>query len=183
QLTISQGANQARSSVAMTDETDDAHSQRQLPGGKAWEKIARGALQAIGGAIPFAGGLLSAGAGAWSEQEQERVAEFLRAWIQMLEDEIREKEATIAGIVTRLDMQDEAISGRVRSDEYQSLLKKAFRNWQGAESAKKREYIRNILSNAAAASLTSDDVISLFLDWIGKYSELHFLVIADIYHN
>ena len=44
----------------------------------------------------------------------------------MLEDEIREKEQTIIEIMARLDLQNEAISQRIESREYQSLLKKNF---------------------------------------------------------
>ncbi len=46
------------------------------PEGSKSEKISRGALQAIGGAVPFAGGVLSAIAGAWSEGEQEKKPVF-----------------------------------------------------------------------------------------------------------
>lgn len=151
-------------------------------GGNA-PKIIRGALQVAGGAIPFAGGLLSAAAGAWSENEQERVNRFFRQWIKMLEDEIREKERTILEIMARLDIHDEEIAKRLESKEYQSLLKKTFREWSGAESEDKRSYIRNILANAAASSLTSDEVVRLFIDWLATYSELHFKVIAIIYQH
>lgn len=146
-------------------------------------KVIRGALQVIGGAIPFAGGLLSAAAGAWSENEQEKVNKFFRQWIKMLEDEIREKERTILEVMARLDIHDEEISKRIESKEYQSLLKKTFREWSGAESEEKRGFIRNILANAAASSVTSDDVIRLFIDWLKNYSELHFHVIAAVYNS
>lgn len=146
-------------------------------------KILRGALQVIGGAVPVAGGMLSAVAGAWSENEQERVNKFFRQWIKMLEDEIREKEQTIIEIMTRLDIQDEEIAKRIESKEYQSLLKKTFREWSGAESEEKRAYIRNMLANAAASRVTSDDVVRLFIDWLATYSELHFRVIAIVYSN
>lgn len=49
-----------------------------LPEGST-PKVIRAALQVIGGAVPFAGGLLSAAAGAWSEHEQERVEQFPQA--------------------------------------------------------------------------------------------------------
>ncbi len=101
----------------------------------------------------------------------------------MLEDEIREKQKAIAEIAMRIDLQDEEIAERVKSSEYQSLLKKAFRDWAGVESDKKQEYVRNILSNAAASSLTSDDVVRVFLDWLHTYSELHFSIIAEVYNN
>lgn len=144
-------------------------------------KIARGALEVIGGIVPFAGGFFSAAAGAWSDTEQDRVNKFFQQWIKMLEDEIREKERTILEIMARLDIHDEKIAERLESKEYQSLLKKTFREWSGAESEDKRTYIRNILVNAAASSMTSDEVVRLFIDWLKTYSELHFKVIAVIY--
>jgi hypothetical protein len=154
-----------------------------LPTEGSSPKVARAALQIVGGAVPFAGGLFSAAAGAWSEREQEKVNNFLKQWIKMLEDEIREKEQTVIEIMARLDMHDEKITSRLESKEYQSLLKKTFREWSGAESEDKRGYIRNILSNAAASAMTSDDVVRLFIDWLGLYSELHFKVIAVIYQH
>ena len=156
---------------------------KKLPEESRTPKIVRGALQVIGGAVPFAGGLLSAAAGAWSENEQERVNKFFRHWIKMLEDEIKEKERTILEIMARLDIHDEEIAKRLESKEYQSLLKKTFREWSGAESEDKRTYIRNILANAAASSMTSDEVVRLFIDWLKMYSELHFKVIAVIYKH
>lgn len=146
-------------------------------------KMARAGMQIVGGAIPFAGGFLSAAANAWSEHEQEKAYGFLKNWLEMLKDEIREKEQTIIEITSRLDMHDEKIADRISSREYQSLLKKAFREWSGVESEEKRRYVRNILANAAAAQLASDDVVRLFLDWLRIYSELHFQVIGVIYNH
>ncbi|MBV1929694.1 MAG: hypothetical protein KUG81_09325 [Gammaproteobacteria bacterium] len=146
-------------------------------------KISRGALQAVGGAIPFAGGLFSAMAGAWSEHEQEKANRFFEHWIKMLEDEIKEKEETIIEIMARLDLADEKISKRVESKEYQSLIKKTFREWSGAESTEKRIYIRNILANAACSQISSDDVVRMYIDWINQYSEMHFQVIGAIYNS
>lgn len=101
----------------------------------------------------------------------------------MLEDEIKEKEKTILEVMMRLDIHDEKIAARLESKEYQSLLKKTFREWAGAESDEKRTYIRNILANAASTDISSDDVVRLFIDWIKTYSELHFQVIAAIYNS
>lgn len=152
-------------------------------GGSKKNKWIRGGMNAVGGSIPFAGGFISAAAGVWGEAEQEEAMEALRAWMKMLQDEIREKQETIIEIMQRLDFHQEEITKRVRSDEYQSLLKKAFRNWAGAESKTKREYIRNLLTNAASISQVGDDVIKLFIEWLQRYSEFHFAVIAAIYHN
>ncbi|EWG99115.1 hypothetical protein Q427_26785 [Halomonas sp. BC04] len=101
----------------------------------------------------------------------------------MLQDELKEKEETIIDIMARLDLQDEKIAERVESREYQSLVKKTFREWAGAESEEKRVYIRNILSNAAATSVSSDDVVRMYIDWINQYSEMHFQVIGAIYNS
>ena len=155
----------------------------ELPKEDKGGKIARSAIQAIGGAVPFAGGIFSAIAGAWSENEQQKANRFFEHWIQMLKDELKEKEQTIVEIIARLDFQDEKISERVESKEYQSLVRKTFREWSGAESEEKRVYIRNILANAAGSNLTDDDVIRLFIDWINQYSELHFQVIGAIYNS
>ncbi len=146
-------------------------------------KWMRGAINAAGGAIPFAGGLLSAAAGVWGESEAEKTMAAIRAWIKMLEDELQEKQRTIVDILSRLDMHEEKISERVKSSEYQSLLKKAFRNWAGTESERKQVYVRNILTNAASTELVSDDVVSLFLEWLHNYSEFHFAVIGELYRN
>jgi phage-related minor tail protein len=77
----------------------------ELPKGEGISgKIARGAISSIGGAIPVIGGLLSAGATAWSEaeQEQEQVNKVLQQWLQMLEDELREKGKTTAEVIARV---------------------------------------------------------------------------------
>lgn len=167
---------------SMNDDNPMELSPSSLPSAGNTAKLSRAALQAIGGAIPIAGGVLSAIAGAWSENEQERVNRFFEQWLEMLKDELKEKAETIVEIMARLDLQDEAISSRVESKEYQSLLKKASRDWGASESEKKREYVRNILSNAAASRVSSDDVVRMYLDWLDNYSELHFDVIAAIYN-
>ena len=165
------------------NEENKEQNEIQIPESGKVAKYSRGAMQAIGGAIPFAGGVFSAIAGAWSEGEQEKVNRFFEHWVRMLQDELREKEATIIDIMSRLDLQDEEISKRVESKEYQSLVKKTFREWAAAESEDKRTYIRNILSNAAATQVSSDDVVRMYIDWIGQYSEMHFQVIGAIYNS
>lgn len=166
----------------MSEEKSDSDGMKPPEGGKV-AKISRGALQVVGGGVPFVGGVLSAIAGAWSEGEQEKVNRFFEHWVRMLHDELKEKEDTIIEIMARLDLQDEAISKRVESKEYQSLVKKTFREWSGAESEQKRVYIRNILANAAATQVSSDDVVRMYIDWINHYSEMHFQVIGAIYNS
>lgn len=155
----------------------------EFPKGVKGGKAIRAVLNAAGGAVPLVGGVLAATAGAWSESEQERINAFFEHWIRMIQEDMKEKAQTVLEIMARLDMNDEQTAERVASPEYQSLLRKAFRDWAGAESEQKRVFIRNILSNAAAKSLTSDDVIRMFLQWVDTYSELHFAVISSIYND
>ncbi|MEL7032232.1 MAG: hypothetical protein AAGK80_08140 [Pseudomonadota bacterium] len=164
----------------MSDAPDDEFE--ELPAGEDWHKWARGALQ-VAGSIPFAGGAFSAMAGAWSEKQQEEINDFIHAYLRMMRDAIDEQNRTFAEIVSRIDAEDERARERIKSPEYQRLMRKAFRNWAGAESETKRELVRNILTNAAGSDISSYDVLNLFLDWLHKYSELHFRVISDVYQN
>ena len=47
----------------------------------------------------------------------------------------------------------------------------------------RRRLGRNILANAAASRLSSDDVVRLYIGRINKYSESHFEVIGAIYNS
>jgi hypothetical protein len=165
----------------MSNESTSDPDSNEPPERSAVEKYLRATLNIAGGSIPLFGGLLSATAGFWSESEQDEINKFIRAQIKMMLDEMREKYRVLAEVIIRLDMHDEEIKKRIRSDEYQAILKKAFRNWAGTESRKKQEYVRNLLSNAAATKFVSDDVVMLFLEWLNQYSEFHFSVIAEIY--
>jgi len=137
----------------MSEESGN-NGEQNLPESGKVAKFSRSALQ-VAGAVPVVGGVFSAIAGAWSEGEQDKVNRFFEHWVRMLQDEIKEKEDTIIEIMARLDLQDEEISKRVESKEYQSLVKKTFREWAGAESEEKRVFIRNILSNAASSQVSS----------------------------
>ena len=136
-----------------------------------------------GGLPPGFTGVFSAAGGHWSESEQKKLNEFFRHWLEMLKAEMAEKQKTIIEIAERLDLHDEKIADRVSSDEYQSLLRKGFRDWSGTESEQKRILVRNILSNAGAARVVSDDVVRLFMDWVKMYSEFHFEVVSKIFNN
>ena len=72
-----------------------------LPEGASGGRTLRVLLDAASGAIPLAGGVLSAAAGAWSERDQERINDFLKHWIEMLLAEMKEKRQTILEITAR----------------------------------------------------------------------------------
>lgn len=143
-------------------------------------KAARFALACLG-AIPGIGGAIAGIAGTWSEQEQSEFNRIFAAWMKLQEDEIREIGITIFEVMARLNQNDEEIRRRVESPEFLRLVKKCFRDWSAAESEEKRRLIRNLLSNAAATRICSDDVIGMFITWIDMYSEPHFAVIREIF--
>jgi hypothetical protein len=143
-------------------------------------KAARFALACLG-AIPGIGGAIAGIASEWSDEEQAEYNRIFSAWLRLQEDEIREIAMTIFEVMARLDQHDEEVRKRVESPEYLRLVKKCFRDWSAAESEEKRRLIRNLLSNAAATRICSDDVISMFVTWIDMYSEPHFAVIKEVY--
>lgn len=146
-------------------------------------KIARFALAILSGAVPYVGGIIGGASGAWSEKENERFQQILKTWLKLQEDEIKEITQTLIEVMSRLDQQDEKVQRRIESPEYLKILKKCFRDWSAAESEEKRILIRNLLVNAASTGITTDDVVRLFVEWIDRYSELHFRVIRAIYNN
>ncbi len=95
-----------------------------LPKQPKFAKVGQAGLEIASGAVPGVGGLFSLAASKWSEEEQDRVNEFFRTWIEMLRDELKEKEKTVIEIMARLDLQDGKIDERVKSSEFQTLLKK-----------------------------------------------------------
>src|SRR5262249_3435964 len=98
--------------------------------------------------------------------------------------EIKEIGQTLFEVFARLDQTDEKVRARLESKEYLALLKKCFRDWSAAESEEKRKMIRNLLANAAAGEkLCSDAILRLFVEWIDRYSEGHFMVVRTIYKN
>jgi hypothetical protein len=145
-------------------------------------KAARFALACLG-AIPGIGGAIAGVGSAWSEQDQAEYNRIFSAWLKLQEDEIKEIAMTIFEVMGRLDKNDEEVRKRIESPEYLKLVKKCFRDWSAAESEEKRRLIRNLLSNAAATKICSDDVVRMFIQWIDMYSEPHFAVIKEVYKS
>lgn len=165
------------------DERDRIRGEVANALGSSGSALARFLLSAIGGTLPFVGGAVGAASGAWGEREQTRINELLNAWLKLQEQELHEIGVTLLEVIMRIDSLDEEVRTRVESPEYVALVRRALRSWPAAESEDKRRLIRNLLANAAACKLTSDDVLKLFIDWIGKFSETHFKVIKILYQH
>jgi len=146
------------------------------------KRISKFILSALS-SIPWVGGFLGASAALHAEIEQSKVSEILRLWLQEHQEKIEKLGETIYGIISRLEKFDLIVHERMESVEYQDLVKKGFRVWDNSDTDDKREWIKNLLTNSCASSLCTDDVIRLFIDWIGLYHEAHFYVIKEIYQN
>lgn len=140
------------------------------------------ALAALG-SIPIVGGAISGVGGAWSERDQNRINSVFKAWLKVQEEELEQIGKTLSEVLFSINLQDEKIVERIESHDYSNIIKKCFRDWSAGDSEDKRLLLKNLLTNAATSKITSDDVIKLFVEWIGKYSDLHFKVISFIYKN
>lgn len=173
-------ASASHSQEVQRSSVEDALIER-LTGGKG--KYVRFVL-AVLSSIPWVGGLLSAMSGFSAEKGQQKINELQKLWIQEHQEKTEDLAATIHEVIDRLDGFGDEIEDRLQSPEYLSLVKKAFKSWDDADTQEKRELLRKLITNAAAsAHLVPDDLIRLFINWINQYHETHFMVLREIYQN
>ena len=147
-----------------------------------WKKYARVVANAMS-AIPWVGTILSAGASVHGEKEQTKVNELYEEWLKVHQQKVGDLIMSLDEVAGRLESVHDDYEARIQSEEYLSLVRRAFRSWDESETDEKRDYIVNLISNAAASHLCPDDLIRLFNDWLDKYHETHFKVIRAIYQN
>jgi len=133
--------------------------------------------------IPWVGGVIAASSALHGEQEQGKVNDLQTLWLEEHHKKIEELAYAINEIVERLNFTSKENDERLLSEEYLNLVKKGFKEWDNAETKEKKEYIQKLLANAGAKISTTDDLIRLFIDWIRRYHETHFMVIKEIYKN
>jgi len=160
---------------------DGAEIARQINKNRK-NKYKRFALAALG-SVPWIGGIISGLGAMGGENEQGTINELQVQWIEEYQKKLLELCEMLDDVCARFDELGEVIDERIQSSEYISMVKKAFRLWDNAETDEKKKYIKNLLTNAAAVSLCPDDLIRLFMDWIETYHEAHFKVIRVIYQN
>jgi hypothetical protein len=86
-------------------------------------------------------------------------------------------------MATRLEGLGEEIDERIQSEGYLALLRKAFREWDEADTDEKRRLVVKLITNAGGTRMCSDDILRLFLDWVDNYHESHFAIIRVIYEQ
>lgn len=147
-------------------------------------KYLRFLVSALGGSIPWVGPFLSAAASLHSEVGQGEHSALAEAVRQAQEAKLNQLLTDVAAIAARLEaLEDSGTAARLDEESYLSIANRAFRTWDRAESQEKRALVVRVLTNAAATSLTSDDVVRLFVDWIDRYDEMHFAVIREVHKS
>ena len=135
------------------------------------------------GSIPWVGGLISASAALHAEQEQGRVNEFSRQWVEEHQQKIQHLNETLAQMISRLEQLGPQVEERLGDESYLGLVRYGFRVWDEAGTHSTRERVRQTLTNAAGTRICSDDVVRLFLLWLRNYDELHMRVVSVIHNN
>ena len=138
---------------------------------------------AVLGSIPWVGSFLSASLSFKESKGQTKINQLHEQWFLEHQKKLKELFLTLANILKRLDEFPEEINTRLESEEYLTIVRKAFRIWDNSDTHEKKEIIRKLISNAGAYTLVDDDLIRLFLNWISYYHEVHFAVIRAIYQN
>jgi hypothetical protein len=162
----------------------DADSQKLEKSLRApkYEKHARFVVAALS-SIPWVGGMIGAGAALHAEAEQGRANELICRWLEEHRKKINELATTLEEIVNRVEQVGQEAQARLDDDPYLSLVRQGFRVWDSANTASKRDFVRRTLTNAAASTICSDDLVRLFLDWIERYDETHFKIIRVLFQN
>lgn len=135
------------------------------------------------GSIPWVGGFLSAMQAFKSDEAQVKSNQLYEQWLSQHQEKMKSLATTLVEIARRLDEFSDDINERLESEEYLQIVRKAFRIWDNTDTLEKKELIRKLLTNAGANKSITDDLITLFLDWLNLYHEIHFTVIREIYQH
>ena len=100
--------------------------------------------------IPWVGGVIAASSALHGEKEQGRINSLQRLWLEEHHKKIEELAFAIYEITERLNLTGPENDDRLSSDEYLSLVRKGFKEWDNAETHEKKQYIQKLLTNAGA---------------------------------
>lgn len=136
---------------------------------------------AILGVLPWIGTLISASLQRWSEHEQGKTNAFFRGWLEEHDARFRMLEEVTGRITDAADRAGPAARERLNSEAFLPLARQGFRVWDRSETPDKRELIRRVLTNAACDSMSTDDFVRRFIEWIDQYNELHFRIVRTLF--
>lgn len=135
------------------------------------------------GSIPWVGGFIAGTAAFHTERKQGRINENIQTWMNEHQQKIEELFGALSSIAERIEGLGDEAKARIQENDYLDLVKKGFRIWDKSETQDKKEFIKRLLTNAAGTSVTDDDIVRLFLDWIDRYHESHFGIIRAVYQH
>jgi hypothetical protein len=135
------------------------------------------------GSIPWVGGFISAAVSYKTEEGSLKANNLQNQWLEEHGRKIAILMKDLETIVQRFESIGEQVDERIQSEEYLTLVRKAFRVWDESETEEKRGYVKNVVTNSAGTRLCSDDVIRLFIDWLKLYHESHFSVIRTVFKS
>lgn len=147
------------------------------------ERVLRKLIMAALSSIPWVGGFLAAAQAYKEEEDQLQTDSLQKQWLQEHRAKMQKLAQDLAELINRLSSLGDEIQTRIESEEYLALVRKAFRSWEQADTDQKKAYIVKLISNAGASTLCPDDLVRLFLDWLDRYHEAHFMVIREIYKS
>jgi len=162
--------------AAMKGEIEKASPSRRQ---RIYEAIALAALSSI----PWIGGVFAAGMTYKMREGDVARDSLIEQWLQEHHDKLLLLRQTLEEMATRLEGLGEEIDERIQSEGYLALLRKAFREWDEADTDEKRRLVVKLITNAGGTRMCSDDILRLFLDWIDNYHESHFAIIRVIYEQ
>lgn len=150
---------------------------------KDWQRLIEKFVLAALGSIPWVGGFISAAISFKTEEGGVKTNNLQNQWLEEHARKIGLLKNDLEDIVSRFESIGMQIDERIQSEDYLSLVRKAFRTWDDSDTEEKRKYVKNIVANSAGTRLCPDDVIRLFIDWLNLYHEAHFAIIREIYQN
>lgn len=154
-------------------------SGRHSKGRRISERFVLAAL----GSIPAVGTFIAAAAAIPGIAADAKRDDLRTLWLEEHARIIARLQETIDAIFSRFDQFGEEIQDRIESEEYLALVRQAFRVWDESETEEKRQYVANVVTNAAGGRVCSDDVVRLFISWLGLFHEAHFAIISEIHQN
>lgn len=157
-------------------EIDKASTSRRQ---RIYEALAVAALNSI----PWVGGVLATAVNYKIRENDTTRDGLVEKWLEEHQQKLHLLRETLERMVLRLEGLGEEIDQRIHSEQYLTLVRKTFREWDQADTDEKRRLLVQLITNAAGTRIVSDDILRLFLDWIDTYHEAHFAVIREINKN
>lgn len=149
---------------------------------EGYKKYMNVALAGLG-AIPWVGPVFGFIGAYRSDKDQSNNNDLFFLWLKEHENKLSELQQVFNYMFDKFESLGEDIEERIQSTEYLSLVRETFRQWDNAATLEKRDMLKKLIANSGGINLCSDDLISLFLNWIDQYHEFHFHVIKEIHKN